>query len=69
MLILSFNANTQTCEMDKDGVKTEISIERAKELWLTETVDDFTLSFHRLVVNDFDGKAVADFYSRIDGQG
>lgn len=64
MLTLCFDPETQTCEMNRDGTRTEISISRAKELFDSGEVDDYTLSFHRLAALAFDGEAVADLYRK-----
>ena len=69
MLTVTYDHNSRTITMDQDGRQTEISTQRAKELWLSCTIDDHNVAFHRLAMCDFDMEEVEKQYAGLQGEG
>lgn len=68
MLVLCYNSRTHDVEVDRDGVKSTVSIGEARKLFESDQVDDCTLSWSRLVQFDYDADAVEQFYHDADKQ-
>lgn len=68
MLIIYYTHATRSLTMNENGRETEIGIEKAKELYEADKVDDWNIAFSRLVQCDFDMEKVDAQYAELDGQ-
>ncbi len=66
MTVLIYSSTDRRIEKDVDGVVTEIDAKEAKRIFDSGEAADWTLSFYRLAMNDYDKDKTAEQYAEMD---